>query len=141
MIRQYKSTDADAIVNIWQEASRVATPFLTEEFVQQERDNIRNIYLKHAETWVFEDNGQVVAFLALIENEVGAIFALPESQGKGIGRALMDHAVSIRDELFLDVFEENRIGRRFYDRYGFKLDHRHVHEQTGQALLRLILRP
>jgi putative acetyltransferase len=42
--------------------------------------------------------------------------------------------------LELDVFEENSIGRRFYETYGFDLVDRHFHDETGQPLLRLRLR-
>jgi putative acetyltransferase len=141
MIRQYKNTDDAAIVDIWFEASRIATPFLSDEFLQQERDNVRNIHLKHAETWVYEDDGNAVGFLSLIGNEVGAIFVRPECQGRGIGRRLMDHAVSIRDELFLDVFEGNASGRGFYDHYGYRIARRHIHDLTGHVLLRLTYSP
>ena len=133
MIRKYADADCEAIIDVWYAASLVATPFLSEDFLAGERENIR--------TWVFEDKGSVVGFLSLIGNEVGAIFVHPDCQGKGIGRALMDHAASLHNDLFLDVFEDNAIGRRFYDRYGFKFEHKHVHEQSGHMQVRLSYRP
>ena len=139
MIRKYVPGDCDALIEIWLAASRVATPFLTEEFLAYEQDNIRNNHLPNAETWVFEQGDSVVGFIALIGNEVGAIFVKPELQGHGVGRALMDHAAELRDSLFLDVFKENSIGRRFYDRYGFRFQYEHVHERTGHMQLRLAL--
>jgi putative acetyltransferase len=45
-----------------------------------------------ADTTVYEAEGRVVGFLALIGNEVGAIFLDPDRPGPGIGRALMDNA-------------------------------------------------
>lgn len=141
MIRKYRATDREAIIEVWYSASLVATPFLSDEFLEQERENIRAIWLSKAETWVFEADSKLIGFLSLIGNEVGAIFVHPDSHGHGIGRALMDHAVSLRDILYLDVFEKNEIGRRFYERYGFQFEREHVHEQTEHAQLRLIYRP
>lgn len=141
MIRKYQEDDTEAIIEVWFTASRVATPFLSETFLNEERDTIRKVWLPTAETWVFEAAGKIEGFLSLIGNEVGAIFVRPDRQGKGIGRALMDHAASLHDELFLDVFEDNVIGRRFYDRYGFRFERRHLHEQTGHMQLRLVYRP
>lgn len=141
MIRKYADADCEAIIEVWYAASLVATPFLSKEFLAEERENIRTIWLAKAETWVFEDKGEVVGFLSLIGNEVGAIFVHPDCQGKGIGRALMDHAASLHNELFLDVFEDNATGRGFYDRYGFKFEHKHVHEQSGHMQVRLSYRP
>ena len=124
MIRRYRETDCDAILEVWSAASLVATPFLSDEFMTDERDKIRTIWLPKAETWIFEADAIVVGFVSLVGNEVGGIFVHPDHQGRGIGRALMDRAASLRDELTLDVFEDNAVGRRFYDRYGFQFEHK-----------------
>ena len=141
MIRKYEETDCEAVIDAWFAASLVATPFLSEAFLARERENIRTTWLPRAETWVYEENEVVVGFLSLVGNEVGAIFVHPSRQGFGIGRALMDHAASMRDELYLDVFEENQSGRGFYERYGFQYDSEHLHEETGHTQLRLLYRP
>ncbi len=136
-IRKYNDTDCEAVIEIWYTASKIATPFLSDEFLTWEREQIREVWMPSAETWVFETEGSVVGFIALLDNEVGAIFVHPEAQGRGVGRALMDHAASTRDSLYLDVFKENAIGRRFYDRYGFKYQFEHVQEETGRTQMRL----
>ena len=141
MIRKSRKTDFEGIIEIWFAASQIATPFLSDEFLAEERENIKRIWLPKAETWVFETDDTVTGFVSLIGNEVGAIFVRPDLQGRGIGRALMDHAASLRESLFLDVFERNSVGRRFYDRYGFKFESKHVHEHTGQMQLRLSYNP
>lgn len=137
MIRPYKPDDTDAVIAVWQAASLVAHPFLSAKIMAQEKARIREIYLPRVETWIFEEDSGLCGFLSLIENEVGAIFVHPSHQGKGFGRALMDKAVALRGHLFLDVFKENSIGRAFYDRYGFRTAREHIHEQTGNALLRM----
>ena len=137
MIRQYGTADLDQVLEVWLAASKIAHPFLTEEFMATERENIRNVHMPKAATWVYEDAERVVGFIALIGNEVGAVFVSPEMQGRGIGRALMDLARDRREILELDVFQANRIGRRFYEKYGFIQIGRHVHEGSGQPCLRL----
>ena len=137
IIRPHTVQDHAAIVEVWMAASRIATPFLSERFMAEERERIRSMWLPRAETWVAEHEGAVAGFISLIGHEVGGLFVHPDHQGRGIGRALMDHAVRLRGSLFLDVFEDNAIGRRFYDRYGFRLVREHVHEETGRNQLRL----
>ena len=92
-----------------------------------------------AETTVYDVDGHAVGFIALIGNEVGAIFVDPDHQSMGVGRALMNHARESRPFLELNVFEANAIGRRFYDTYGFEFVDRHIHEASGETELRLRL--
>ena len=141
MIRPYAEQDVEALIEVWRAASQIATPFLSAEFLVQEADNIRNLYLPNAETWVIESGDTVAGFVALIGDEIGAIFVHPDHQGQSLGKTLMDHAVSLRNSLFLDVFKENAVGRRFYDRYGFQYEHEYTHEETGHQLLRLVFTP
>jgi len=147
MIRQYKDSDVDAVVATWRNASELAHPFLSSEFLDQEEKNVRDVYPKFAEIWVKETNSQeanaqetsaqVIGFIALIGNEVGAIFLSPDHHGQGIGRELMDYAVSIKGDITVDVFKQNEIGRRFYDGYGFKAIREYVHEPSRQVTIQM----
>ncbi len=136
-IRQYTSADLSGVQISWENASRIAHTFLSEEFLAQERENIKTIYIPNSDTWVAELEGEVVGFLSLMGNEVGAIFLEPRCHGTGIGKALMDKAQAIHGDLEVEVFEANPIGRKFYDRYGFVLMESKHHEETGQTMLRL----
>jgi putative acetyltransferase len=138
MIRSYEHTDLDELLDTWAAASQVAHPFLSEDFFEAERHNIPNVYLPMADTFIYEKDGNVVGFIALIGDEIGAIFVHPTFHGQGIGRALMDHARDLRTNLEVEVFKANRIGRDFYRRYGFSFMDEHIHEETGEPLLRLV---
>ncbi len=139
MIREYFDHDLDELLGVWYEASLIAHSFLTKEFLAAERGEIAKQWMPIAESTVYELDGRVVGFLALIGNEVGGIFVHPDYQGRGIGRALMDSARDSRPFLELNVFEENQIGRRFYDAYGFEIVGRQINEAAGQTELRLRL--
>jgi putative acetyltransferase len=136
-IRQYADADISGILSSWENASKIAHPFLTEEFLDKERYNIPNVYLPNADTWVAEVDKTVVGFIALIGNEVGAIFVEPDFQGAGVGKALMDKAQQIHGALEVEVFQANSIGRKFYSSYGFEQLIEKTHEETGNTVLRL----
>jgi putative acetyltransferase len=136
-IRHYIDSDLAEVVSSWESATRLAHPFMTEEFLAQERKNLPEVYLPNADTWVAEIDGAVVGFIALIGNEVGAIFVQPTHHGEGAGLALMNKAQEIHGELEVEVFSENTIGRRFYARFGFKQLEEKLHEATGRKLLRM----
>ncbi len=140
MIRKYEVSDLDSLLSVWLSASRLAHPFLSESFLATERKNIPNLYLPNAETWVTEVDKRIVAFIALIGNEIGALFVDPANHRQGIGGRLMDKAATLHHELEVEVFERNPIGRAFYDRYGFSQLERKIHEPSGQQVLRLLFK-
>ena len=120
VIRPYQEADVSGIMHVWEEANKVAHPFLSQGYVNKVREDIPAIYLPNADTWIaqnIEKKDDIVGFLSLIGNEVGAIFVLPDSHRKGVGRLLMDKAQSIHDELEVEVFKKNQIGRNFYWKY------------------------
>lgn len=76
--------------------------------------------------------------------EVVSLYLLPESMGKGYGKALLAAAVrrlaeqGFRDAL-LWVREENRRARRFYERAGFTLTGDVMDDEIGGKPLREVL--
>ena len=138
-IRKYEPADLDSLLSSWENATRLAHPFLSEDFLSAERENIPNVYIPITDTWVAEYDSVVIGFIALLGNEVGAIFVQPDFHGQGIGPMLMDKACELQSTLEVEVFEENYIGRRFYAKYGFEPLSKKIHEDTGNALIRLRL--
>lgn len=65
MLRKYKEEDRDDLIDVWFAASKIATPFLSDEFLAAERNNIAEIYLPNAETWIFEIEDALVGFTSL----------------------------------------------------------------------------
>ena len=137
MIRKYREEDIEALLEVWFLASSLAHPFLSDEFMEQERANIRDRWIPQSDTWVYEHEGEVIGLVSLIGNEVGGLFLAPNRHGQGFGRALMDHAKIIHNALEVEVFKENGIGRRFYDRQGFVTIEEKLHEETGNRLIRM----
>lgn len=137
-IRPYQTQDLKQLLSAWENASRLAHPFMDESFFDQERHNIPNMYLPNADTWVAVNNEDNLAgFIALIGNEVGGFFVDPSQHNKGFGKSLMEKAQELHGDLVVDVFQENPIGRRFYEHYGFKLIEEKVWQNTGDIILRL----
>ncbi|MDG2169758.1 MAG: GNAT family N-acetyltransferase [Opitutales bacterium] len=129
-IRPYQSSDLDAVLSSWENATRLAHPFMTDAFIAQERKNTTEIYLPNTDTWVIEIDDSVQGFIALMGNEVGAIFVRPRYHRRGAGKALMDKARDLHGNLEVEVFKVNSSGRAFYKRYGFKFMEEKIHEPT-----------
>jgi len=139
VIRKYQPADCEEVLNVWARASAVAHSFLTQEFLKSERQQIADVYLPKADTWVWEADGHVVGFISLLGNEVGGLFVDPKSRQSGIGRALMDRARALRCELEVEVFKRNLPGRVFYVEHGFEPIEKRIHPETGLEVMRLRL--
>ncbi|MEP3245363.1 MAG: GNAT family N-acetyltransferase [Sneathiella sp.] len=137
MMRHYTEEDTDALLEIWRKANTLAHPFLEEAFVKQVAKDMRCIYLPNAETWVMEEEGRPIGFIALVKDEIGGLFLDPDFHGNGFGKALVDHALSLKGTLSVEVFEKNRIGRRFYERYGFIETDRYLHDLSAEVTLKM----
>lgn len=133
-IRPYRSDDIEGVMAAWRGANALAHPFLTDSYKAQSEQEVRNLYIPNAETYVLEVHGQVIGFIALLGNEIGGLFLEPSKHGMGFGRALVDHAVAIKGPLKVVVFRDNNIGRPFYERYGFVLVAEALHEASGQVV-------
>lgn len=131
MIRKYDENDLDSVLEIWLNASVKAHNFISAEFWNSQVENMRNIYIPASETYVYESESKVVGFYALYENNLAAIFVLPELQGKGIGKQLLNHAKAQRTVLNLSVYKENQVSYQFYLSQGFKVISDQLDEHTG----------
>lgn len=137
-IREYHQADLNDLMSAWESANALAHPFLTGDFVDKVRHDIPNLYLPNTDTWVAEHNKKVIGFIALMGNEVAAIFVDTQFHGLGAGKLLMDKAHSFHPSLEVEVFEDNTIGRKFYSSYGFELIKKSLHEPSGKQVWRLL---
>ena len=78
-----------------------------------------------------------MGFVALIGNKIGGLFLQPDYHGKKLGKLMVDKAQELHGDIEVEVFEENSIGRDSYERCGFKLIDKRIHEQTSEQILRL----
>lgn len=90
-------------------------------------------------TFVVRDNGIVVGFVAPGirdgQRRIGAIYVLPEAQGKGVGGKLLRRAIEWhgRDEdIFLHVASYNQNAINFYKNNGFTETGRDIVDDVAQ---------
>ena len=142
-IREYRDDDLEAVMDIWYRASKVGHPFLSEEFLRDDRDEIIRECIPRARQWVFDIDGTVVGFIAMLDSHVGGLFVDPDHHRQGIGRVLVQHVIDRYAELTVNVYEPNLTARRFYESLGFELDERGVCPRSGvtDLLLRRRWRP
>ena len=137
MIRKYTQSEIPKLLEIWESAALIAHPFLSTEFHEMVKEAMKNMYLPNSDTWVHEEKGIITGFVSMAKNEIGGLFVNPNQQAKGIGTALVNHMSQFHETLEVEVFEENKIGKPFYEKHGFKVIKEYVMNETGQNVLRM----
>lgn len=130
--------DMNHIIDIWLTASIEAHHFIPAPYWKSKIDEMRNIYLPMSETYLLEDNGQVFGFISLVEDHLAALFVSTTAQNQGYGRALLNHAMDLRNVLKLQVYQENQPAFHFYLKNGFQVHGEAVDNDTGQGELIMI---
>ncbi|MNY60791.1 putative N-acetyltransferase YjaB [compost metagenome] len=91
-----------------------------------------NDYLPAVNVWVAVDGtGQPCGFIGLSGNKVEMLFIDQDQRGKGVGKALLEHAETLHNELQLDVNEQNPQASGFYRHYGFEITGRSALDGQG----------
>lgn len=137
MIREYKPEDLDQVMDIWYQSSTLAHDFLEDDFVQIVKKAMYDIYIPKSKTWVYIKDEKPIGFISMADNEIGGLFLYPKHFGNGIGAKLVNHIVDLYKYVEVEVFENNTIGRSFYNKYGFKFLSKYYHKESKQEVLRL----
>jgi putative acetyltransferase len=135
MIRRFRSGDTDDLIVVWLASTIPGQPFVPEAEWRALESEIRDDLLPIADTWVVEQDDELVAFMSIIDHMIGGLFTRPEHQGEGHGRALVEHAKGLVNPLFVEMFEANEDAVRFYRNRGFVDHEQTIHEGSGLRML------
>jgi ribosomal protein S18 acetylase RimI-like enzyme len=144
IVRRAKATDAPAIaaihVHAWQTAYQGIVPsaFLDSLSIEEREGRWRaNLELRTSETWVAEENEEVVGWISAagsrdpdsqpLTGEVWAMYVDPSCWRQGLGRRLLREAEGYLvtcgfSEVTLWVLEENTRAIAFYESNGLVAD-------------------
>jgi GNAT superfamily N-acetyltransferase len=134
-IRRYRDQDRAATARLWL-ASWQSTG-LPVARLATEAGNSQRIADELAAGWAAYlawDEDRLVGFLALKPDTgwLDQLFVLPEAQGSGIGRALLDFAKErLPNGLWLRTAADNLRACRFYERNGLRPTETQIHPALG----------
>ena len=145
MIRKLNEADIDKVMDIWMKSTIKAHDFISKEYWQNNYNTVKEVYIPMSETFVYKDVQGIKGFISVINNEfIGALFVDIDFQGNGIGKQLIDYAVSKYGKQQLAVYKENKKSVEFYINRGFKIieeqindDSKHVEYIMEKSLSRI----
>lgn len=130
-IRALRRADIGRAMELWLDANLKAHSFIPAAYWKSNFDAVKEM-LPQAEVYVYEDAGEIDAFVGLNGTYIEGIFVSSEVQSKGIGRRLLDFVKTKRTELCLNVYQKNTRAIDFYQREGFKIRCEGLDESTGE---------
>lgn len=140
IIRRSQRHEGERLIAIWCRSVDATHDFLS----AQDRADIEvqvRAFLPEAPLWVaVDDNDVPVAFMLLSEHHLEALFVDPDARGTGVGRKMVEHALSLIPDLTTDVNEQNAQAVGFYQKMGFVVTGRSETDDHGRPYPLLHLR-
>jgi putative acetyltransferase len=125
--------DFPRLVEVWEASVRATHHFVAEADLQMIKPRLGNEMRKVEHLLAVRDgNGLVVSFIGVVSDEVAMLFVHPDWRGRGIGRRLLTHAVTVLGATRLDVNEQNEQALGFYRRMGFTVVGRSERDGMGK---------
>jgi putative acetyltransferase len=126
-------SDRKRLFEVWESSVRATHDFLSEadmRFYSPLVHKTLKIYqIIHC---VRDENGDVIGFIGTDETRIDMLFVHADQRGKGIGTALMEHAMRELRADEVDVNEQNPAAVGFYQHFGFKVVGRSPLDGTGK---------
>ncbi|AZP04447.1 N-acetyltransferase [Jeotgalibaca ciconiae] len=135
-IRKAKEAELDRLIEIWLESSFQAHDFIDQEYWEENREVMRNLYLPLSENFVVIE-GTIKGFLSMMGKEIAALFILPSEQGIGFGKALMQYAQEKNNEIYLNVYAQNERAKAFYQSQDFQIVEKSLDAATNEIEYRM----
>lgn len=136
MIREFNADDVNDIMDIWLKATVKAHGFICEKYWNENFAIVKNDYIPHSDTYVYEENGKIDGFISIMKgNFIGAVFVNIDMQLKGIGTALIKFVKNKYDILELSVYKNNAQAVNFYLKNGFVIIKEQIDSKTNETEL------
>lgn len=140
LIRRCVAEDMPQLLEIWLQATLHAHDYLPAAVWWPRQEALRQRLQQSADIWVVARSSDehedlasikgpiplpthtgVVGFMAIQEDELLALYLLPEHQNQGMGTLLLELGQQYHDYLFLNVCVPNGDAIRFYQQHGFRI--------------------
>lgn len=132
-IRASRPEDAEELFDIWDAAVRATHDFLSPQDFAFFSALVRDAYLPAGGFWcAVDENDRPLGFLGMSGGKIDALFVAPDQHRRGIGTALLRHALSLSSRPTLDVNEQNAGAVAFYERHGFRRVGRSTVDDSGR---------
>ena len=139
-IRRSRHDEGKKLIAIWRRSVDATHDFLSKEY-RVELETLVSSFLPEAPLWVaVTEKDEPIAFMLLTGEHMDALFVDPTVRGCGVGKLLIEHALTLAPKLTTNVNEQNEQAVGFYQKMGFKVTGRSETDDLGKPypLLHLV---
>lgn len=139
-IRRSRHDEGKKLIAIWRRSVDATHDFLPKEY-RAELEDLVSAFLPEAPLWVaVTEKDEPVALMLLTGEHMDALFVDPTVRGCGVGKLLIEHALTLAPKLTTNVNEQNEQAVGFYKKMGFKVTGRSETDDLGKPypLLNLV---
>ena len=119
MIRTIEPADYPRLMEIWESAVLHTHDFLKEEDFLYYKEQVPS-YFTHVTLVGHEQDGRLTGFIGTAGDNIEMLFIDNAHRGKGIGKALVSHALRESGVTKVDVNAQNAQAVGFYEHLGFR---------------------
>lgn len=132
-ITKVSAADFNRLLEVWEASVRATHDFITEDNIEFFKSLVRNEALPSLDLhFTRDDNHSPLGFIGVSHGKVEMLFIHPDYFGKGLGKRLLEYAVTHLNARELDVNEQNLKALGFYKRMGFVVVGRSELDSTGK---------
>lgn len=118
-IRPARAADGARLLDIWRKAVDATHDFLTPAD-RAAIDAEVAAFLPQSPAWLATDpDDRAIGFMLIDGTHMDALFIDPDWHGRGVGRCLVEHALSLHPMLTTDVNAQNGQAIAFYEAMNF----------------------
>jgi len=139
-IRKSNAPDGPRLFEVWQTSVTATHSFVSEDDLAAIANLVREEYLPGADLdVVVDEDDNPLAFMGMTENEIDTLFVHEDARGAGLGRMLVELALTRGPLICTEVNEQNGQAVSFWKHMGFHETGRFEFDRQGRAypLLRM----
>jgi putative acetyltransferase len=132
-ITPYTDDFRGQVIAVWEASVRATHHFLAAADIEFYKAIVENINFNALEMYCYlTDAGTVAGFTGIADEKIEMLFVHPDYMGKGIGKQLLQWALTQSGARFVDVNEDNTKALSFYLKAGFKTTGRTETDDSGK---------
>lgn len=141
LIEKYHPSDKNQLLTVWEKSVLATHHFLSQEDFVFIKSLLQGMDFEMLNVYCLLDQRKVVGFIGIDDKKIEMLFLDPDYIGKGLGKQLMEFALSEHGATFVDVNEQNPNAVAFYQKFGFTTFERTEKDDLGKdyPLLRMKL--